>query len=212
MKSFFWAVAAAAMFMMTTTSSDAGFFNTGFSSTGVAVAPNSLDGNYSIGANQTFVSSNPAWLDNDAVSSWISPVGGVGASVAGTSFVYEMSFVAFAGSTTFAGRWLTDNNGINITLNGVALASGTTRPLEAFSLPSDWTFFTSGALNSIFTDGLTQNIVQFTVGNQANTPSALRVELMGDIVPVPLPAAAALFLTGLPCLSGLGLVLRRKKK
>lgn len=197
---------AIAVAVATASSSNASFlFNTGLGNVGTS------DLNYTVSppnAQAIVIANNPNWLANDGTSKWISAVvnGGIN-DVAGGTYTFSTIFdlTPFVpGSVSITGRWLSDN-AASLNLNGGSQLSS--RPQANFT---DWTSFTissgflaaSNTLNFVVFNGL-GNIPQ-------NSPMGLRVEFTQlSTVAVPLPAAALLFVTGLPCL---GLVLRRKKK
>ena len=112
------------------------------------------------------------WVANDSTAQWIT-AGANGASNAMPGdYVYETSF-DWTGQNlaalTVAGRWASDNNGVDIRINGQS--TGYTTPFEEFQ-------FHDFSISSSFVSGI--NTLQFVVHNGGNSPNptGLRVEFL----------------------------------
>jgi len=194
-----------------------------FSNTGVgAAAPGLVDPNWvaqpyggpfpmyeTMGSPTTYPF--PYWLLNDGVSQWISPQPsytptGPGDQAIDWTFQTTFSLAGMVPSTAqISGRWLTDNQGIDIYLNGIPL--GLTTPLNTFGGP--WSLFAIPQ-GSPFVAG--SNTLDFIVRNSVGAtgnPVGLRVELSGTANDVPEPATLGLLGAGMLCL---GIISRRKKR
>jgi len=138
----------------------------------------------------------PPYIGDNSSSAWIGPNndgpdglyvydGPVGLYVYRTTF----SLTGFDPSTgMITGGWSSDNDGVSILLNGV----DTGNPPTSF-----WQFVIGFAPFSItcgFVPGI--NTLDFIVNNDAG-PTALRVEMTGTAVPVPVPGAVVLAGIGL---------------
>lgn len=152
------------------------------------------------------------WMDNNGTSQWISPtptyVAGDNDPEGGWPFSTTFDLTGFDPATAaISGRWLTDNQGYNIYINGVP--TGQTTGLDAFQT---WSSFT---LTSGFQSGI--NTLQFFVNNIDSGdggPVGLRVEFQSAtadelVQPIPEPATFVLLGAGL---LGLGLLRRRTNK
>jgi hypothetical protein len=130
------------------------------------------------------------WLNNDALSQWISPPGAnTSAAVPPGDYTYQTTFTT-NGSTagmTLTGLWATDDTGADIIVNGVS--QNEPNP-DGFS---EFTPFTIGNLVS----GV--NTIDFVVDNGGNSPNptGLRVEWLdvADVTPEPASISLAALAT-----------------
>jgi len=111
------------------------------------------------------------WLPNNERSKWIAPRTDAGMFNEAGVYVYRITFDLSKfkpGTAVVAGLWTTDDNGIDILINGKR--TGNFTPLAAFygMFPFE--------IRSGFTDGI--NSIDFVVHNFI-APSGLRVEIMG---------------------------------
>lgn len=80
-----------------------------------------------------------------------------------------------------AGQWSSDNNGVEIFLNGNALGFST--PADAFTGFHD---FAVDAGSSFFVNGVnTLDFVVYNIAQTSSNPSGLRVEMTGTVIPEP---------------------------
>ncbi len=171
-------------------------FNTGVDATGTPLANGTLDTHYTLvagpilGAPRAADSTNgfpiPPWIGDDSISAWIGPVGDgqLNGPVATYDYQTTFSLTGFsAASASITGLWASDNEGVDILINGVSTGQVTT---------SQFTAFTTFTITSGFVAGL--NTIDFIVHN-AGGPTGVRVEQTGtaDANVVPEPAALALF-------------------
>ena len=190
-------------------------FNTGVDATG-AVLPDSTvgDAHYSListpgGTSDVRVISSASgfpigpWLGDNSSSRWIGPNndaqlnGNVGA------FVYRATFDLTglnAASALINGLWTTDNNGLDILINGVGLGYTTAGGQFAAG-------FAAFQVTSGFVAGI--NTLDFVVNNGGG-PTGLRVEMTGNAdLQQAVPEPGSLALVGL-AIAGLGVARRRK--
>lgn len=187
-----------------------GLVNTGTNNVG------GVDANWTVNGGNAFVTEpnvypvGPAWLNNSAGSAWITPLDDQGATfdpAANGLYQYSLNFdlTGFnAGSASFLGRFLVDNQVSSITLNGNTIFSG---PAGGFT-GSDWLNF--GA-NSGFLNG--NNLLQVNTVNLAQNggnPTGVRVEFLeSSVAAVPEPSAWALMIAGFAMT---GFAMRRRRK
>jgi hypothetical protein len=162
-------------------------YNTGVNSVGVPLAEDAVDPHYRLnGSTDVYVATEdngfpiPPWMGNNGLSAWISPTLDTWALADGLgtfNYRYEMTFdlTGFDPATArVAGRWATDNQGIDILLNGASKALVNTAGYGA------WTPF---QITGGFGAGL--NRLAFIVNNgapgmpQQLDPTGLRVEIWG---------------------------------
>jgi hypothetical protein len=171
-------------------------FNTGVSASNVVLPAGSVDPHYT-STSTVFVlgTINAAWLPNTSTSKWVGPDATDGTFTNGGNYALTyrtmVDLTGFIASTAvITGRWATDNNGLNILLNGASkgLTSST------FNAYSNFT------LNSGFVSGL--NTIDFSWSNVGG-PGGLRVEfLTADASSaIPEPASIALMLSGVAALA-----------
>jgi hypothetical protein len=166
-----------------------GLFNTGVGASATPLAEDAVDPHYQLtfGGTVAYAATEaggfpiPPWLGNNSMSAWISPsLDTVGLSDgAGTyNYRYETTFdlTGFNPATArLAGRWATDNQGINILINGVGTGQSNVNQFVS------WTPF---VINNGFVAGL--NRLTFVVnngspgGSPGSDPTGLRAEVWGS--------------------------------
>jgi hypothetical protein len=216
-------VAAGAGLMPAAQAATIALFNTGVDAGGVSRSNGSTpDLHYTLngGSLVTQVGTSAGgfpigpWLGDSATSAWIGPLSGAHfAGANGATFDYQTTF-DLTGlnplTAAITGRWSTDDQGVDILINGVSTSQVTP--------PSSYASWTSFAITSGFVSGL--NTLDFLVFNlnadccgypAGTNPTGLRVEMTGaaDLSAVPLPATWTMMLIGL---FGLGLFAFRGTK
>lgn len=162
-----------------------GLYNTGVDAAGRALPDDAMDTHYvlRLGGAQAIAATSaggfpiPPWIGDSTVSAWISPSPDTLAPSAGNAYSYVTTFdlTGFNPATArIVGRWATDNNGLDILINGTSTGQFNTTQFSA------WTPF---AVTSGFVAGL--NELRFVVQNgtpgdpPGSDPSGLRVEMSG---------------------------------
>lgn len=191
-----------------------GVYNTGVNGSGGLLPDGAVDPHYQLissadpafpGPNAVVVQSNaypiPPWVANGPNSNWIGPRTDAAVGNLPGTYIYRTTFdlTGFSPSTAeITGIWTTDNNGLDIVLNGVTL--GYTAPYGAFT-DFDATHY-AFTINSGFVSGI--NTLDFVVnngqvgpGDNTPNPTGLRVELSGEADLVPEPATSGLVGLGL---------------
>ncbi len=183
-------------------------------STGTANANWSYSVNNSAFTTAPTVASNafpfPNWAADTALSSWVAPQGNYAnyqSDLQNTKYTFRTTFNLAAGfdpaSLTLKGRWMADNTGLAILVNGTAVAQS--------SLPTGFQNWTAFTLGSGFKNG--SNTIDFVINNAAGTygnPTGFRAEFLpANVAAVPEPETYALMGLGL---TGLLLARRRKAK
>lgn len=190
-----------------------GLYNTGLDAGGSLLPENQIDPHYvlisvpagsGLGPNAYIADhtkpplSTGEWVPNAALSKWIAPVGDQSSllevnSITGP-YTYRLTFdlTGYDPSTAvITGQWATDNNGVNILLNGAS--TGNINDAQ-FTV---WTPFSisSGFVSGINTLDFVVNNIPFGPGSPSeggSNPTGLRVELSGTAAPEPSVSALAL--------------------
>lgn len=193
-----------------------GLFNTGVDGTGAYLASGASDGHYSLvavpagsGITNTQVAGSgapiPPWATPSA-SQWIGPAGYPSLGGPGGTYDYQTTFTIgspfSAADFDLLGTWLTDNEGVDILVNGNS--SGYTVPDDGFGIP--FTAPHQFHLSSGFVTGL--NTIDFVVHNipndtsttadneNGNNPTGLDVEFTYAGTATPEPGTFVLLLGG----------------
>jgi hypothetical protein len=138
----------------------------------------------------------PPYLGDNALSAWIGPNNSNDLSGPVGNFIYSTTFdlTGFDLNTvSIAGLWSSDNQGLDILINGVSL--GFTSANTQFAIG-----FASFLINSNFVSGI--NTIDFVIFNDGG-PTALRTQMIGtgDLQAVPEPESIALLGLGLVAIS-----------
>jgi|APLak6261658528_1056013.scaffolds.fasta_scaffold04819_1 hypothetical protein len=131
------------------------------------------------------------YIGDNTSSRWIGPNNDEDLNGPSGTYTYRTTFdlTGFDSKTaSITGGWTTDNNGLDILINGISLVVFTTAPTSFES------GFSAFSITSGFLPGT--NTLDFVVNN-VDGPTALRVEVTGTASPVPVPAAVWLFGSGL---------------
>jgi hypothetical protein len=217
------AVVALGLFSFAAPSQSAIVYSTGVDNSGAVLATGSggvLDTHYTVVlpdnnvAGALAISSAggfpiPPYLPDNSTSRWLVPniasndpnQPGYGDSVPVGTYIFRTTFNLASVPSNFAinGKWSTDNNGLDIRLNGQSIcppSSGCTTAYDQFQVGYVLFAITSGFITG-------NNVLEFVVNNGAGAtgnPVAFRAELAA----VPIPAAAWLLLSGLVGFAALG--------
>lgn len=118
-----------------------------------------------------------AWVYNDNLSKWISPRADAGEWNAPGMYVYTLSFSLHgfkAETAEIKGFWTTDNDGVDIMINGKS--TGYFTQYNAFQ-----NGFYPFEIKEGFIKGI--NSISFVVNN-GEAPTGLRVMIQGEAVPI----------------------------
>jgi hypothetical protein len=212
----FAALPASAGILLTSGAPIGTLYNTGVDATGAPQPNNSAELHYTLTSSPDTIkgvrvatSANGfpigPWLGDDATSAWIGPIGSSDLTGSSGTYTYHTTFslAGFDPSTaSISGDWATDDNGMDILLNGHSLGI-TAGGFGAF------TPFTIAASNSFFVNGV--NSLDFVVYNSGG-PTGLRTELSGtaSVAAVPESATWAMMLAGFGIV-GFGMRTRKRK-
>jgi|GEM_PF-2482874 len=166
-----------------------GLFNTGVDPLSVPLTDNTVDPHYRLmpGGAVSYAATEaggypiPPWLGSNSMSGWIAPSPdtlGQGDASGTFNYSYETTFdlTGFNPATArLAGRWATDNRGVDILINGLSTGQVNTNP------SASWTSF---EITNGFVAGI--NRLTFVVNNGApgypagTEPTGLRAEVWGE--------------------------------
>jgi hypothetical protein len=164
-----------------------GLFNTGVDSLRRPLPDDSPDPHYTIAAGPVtgtaYAATSgqgfpiPPWLGDNSISAWIGPTTDTWAA-GGTSanYSYQTTFdlTGYDPATArIVGQWSTDNNGMDILINGQSTGQPNT---------AQFTSFSPFRINSGFINGV--NTLTFVVNNAdgpGDNPTGLRVEMEGSV-------------------------------
>ena len=178
-------------------------FNTGVDNNGVLLPDGFVDPHYTVAPpglspGPAYVVSQTAfplcsgcpWVPDGPNSKWIdpfSPIPGTGIPVGNYTYTTTFDLTGLdPGTAVLTGQWMTDNNGVEILLNGNVFSI--TTPFTSFVGP-----FSPFTINSGFVSGV--NTLQLVV-NEDGAYTGFRAELSGTATPVPEPGSLALLATG----------------
>lgn len=118
------------------------------------------------------------WMAEGPLSRWIAPAADQSAGNAPGNYVYRTTFDLTGLDPTKAlitGRWVSDNGGVDILINGVALGFTNPGNFNAWNESNDFT------IDSGFVAGI--NTLDFIVNNAGAdvNPTGLRVEMRGTV-------------------------------
>ena len=176
-----------------------GLYNTGVNSSGGLLAGGTIDSHYTLSNGASTYTLNAGypigapWTSNTATSQWIGPNSYAGGNYAATNYFYTTSFF-LANDTNLdtvdiTGLWATDDNAVNIFVNG--LATG----ISVSAVNFQFNAFELNDINSDFVYG--NNTITFQVLNGGGGPTGLEVNnLSGTYAPVPEPSTMLLFGAG----------------
>lgn len=166
-----------------------GIFNTGVNGNNQLLADGEVDSHYRLVSSEDAEYPGPdafipasdiwpvgQWFPNGPDSKWIAPRFDADKFNATGHYVYRLTFdlTSFHYNTAeITGFWSTDNNGVDILINGAS--TGYQTPYEAFYDVSPF------YVNTGFKQGI--NTIDFIVYN-GFAPTGLRVEIKGTAVPL----------------------------
>jgi hypothetical protein len=139
----------------------------------------------------------PPWVRDDSRSAWIGPNNDPKVDGPAGHYDYRTTF-SMSGlnpsTAHISGRWATDNEGVDILINGVSTGNSN-------SISQTFQSFHPFSIGSGFRPGI--NTLDFVVNNDG-LPTGLRVEMRGSafVATVPEPSTMALGLIGATALLG----------
>ncbi len=146
---------------------------------------------------------SPPWVGNTGQSAWVTAQPG-GTNQAPADYFYTVPFDLTGldpSTASINGRWTTDNNGLDIYLNGVATGNSTTGDF------TNWfDFSVSAAEGDVFNAGMNYLTFAYNNAGAAANPGGARWEFLTAVAsPIPEPGALALL-----AMAGATLVRRRR--
>jgi len=177
-----------------------GLFNTGVDASGAPLANNAAELHYTLVTVPSGTSTSvrvatsangfpiPPWLGDNSTSAWIGPIGATDLTGGTGNYDYRTTFTLSAldaAAASIAGRWSTDNSGVDVLLNGASTGNAN----GAVGFASFYNFSITGGF------GAGMNTLDFIVYNEGG-PTGLRTELVGT-TRVPEPASTVLLATAL---------------
>lgn len=184
-------------------------FGTGLDASGTPLALGAADPHYTVdeagdAAAEVRTGIAGTYFGNDASSQWIwenangTPVGGSppGGLIRTFTTTFDLTGLEPT-SAVLSGAWGTDNQGLEILLNGVDTGIA---PLLGV-IVANFSSLTPFSISSGFLPGL--NTLQFVIEDNGGQ-AAFRAELSGTAAVVPVPAALPLFMAALALLGLLG--------
>jgi hypothetical protein len=194
-------------------------FNTGVDASGNPLPAGTIDPHYTLidspdvvfNGPEAFVTNNGfpigVWAPNTSASKWVSPRPDAANNNATGQYTYRttLDLTGFDPATAIiVGRWMSDNNGLDILVNGTG--TGNITSFESFR-----SGFVSFTLDDHFIGGM--NTIDFVVfnGTAFVNPTGLRVEMTGTAMPIPEPDTWAMVAIGFG-LIGVGTSRRQSRR
>ena len=149
------------------------------------------------------IDSTGEWVGDDSISAWIGPNSDAQLDGPAGTYDYQTSFVLPSdGIVSITGQWTTDNEGVDIELNGSSTGNAISMG-NAFQSFHQFSISGAGFAGTNTLDFIVHNDPLMSETNP-NNPTGVRVEMTGSFTPeVPEPSR----LVGLLGLGGIGLMI-----